>query len=43
VTYSLKADPNGRQPAMLAGPAIRGSVKKLLDEVRGEILARSAR
>ena len=43
VTYHLKADPNGRQPAMLARPAIRGSVKKLLDEVRTEILARAAR
>ena len=43
VTYRLKADPNGRQPAMLAKSAIRGSVKKLLDEVRGEILARAAR
>ena len=43
VTYRLKADPNGRQPAMLARSAIRGSVKKLLDEVRGEILARAAR
>ena len=43
VSYYLKADPNGRQPAMLAGAAIRGSVKKLLDEVRDEILARSAR
>jgi carbon monoxide dehydrogenase subunit G len=43
VTYRLKADPNGRQPAMLARSAIRGSVKKLLDEVRDEILARAAR
>lgn len=43
VTYRLKADPNGRQPAMLARAAIRGSVKKLLDEVREEILARSMR
>lgn len=43
VTYRLKADPNGRQPAMLARSAIRGSVKKLLDEVRSEILARAAR
>ena len=43
VTYRLKADPNGRQPAMLARSAIRGSVKKLLDEVRQEILARAAR
>ena len=43
VTYRLKADPNGRQPAMLARSAIKGSVKKLLDEVRSEILARAAR
>jgi carbon monoxide dehydrogenase subunit G len=43
VTYRLKADPTGRQPAMLARSAIRGSVKKLLDEVRTEILARAAR
>ena len=43
VTYRLKADPNGRQPAMLAKSAIRGSVRKLLDEVRGEILARAER
>lgn len=43
VTYRLKADPNGRQPAMLARSAIRGSVKKLLTEVRNEILARAAR
>jgi carbon monoxide dehydrogenase subunit G len=43
VTYQLKADPNGKQPAVLARSAIRGSVKKLLDEVRTEILARAAR
>lgn len=43
VTYALKADPNGRQPAMLARPAIKGSVQKLLDEVREEILARTVR
>jgi carbon monoxide dehydrogenase subunit G len=43
VTYRLKADPNGRQPAVLARSAIRASVKKLLDEVRTEILARAAR
>jgi carbon monoxide dehydrogenase subunit G len=43
VTYQLKADPNGRQPALLARSAIRGSVKKLLDEVRTEILARASR
>jgi hypothetical protein len=43
VTYRLKADPTGRQPAMLAKSAIRGSVKQLLDEVREEILARGAR
>lgn len=43
VSYRLKADPTGRQPAMLARPAIRGSVKKLLDEVKSEILARQAR
>ena len=43
VTYRLKADPTGRQPAMLAKSAIKGSVKKLLDEVRQEILARAGR
>ena len=43
VRYRLKADPTGRQPAMLAKSAIKGSVKKLLDEVREEILARAAR
>lgn len=43
VTYRLKADPNGRQPAMLARSAIGGSVRKLLDEVRHEMLARAAR
>lgn len=43
VTYALRADPSGRQPAMLARSAIKGSVKKLLDEVREEILARAAR
>ena len=43
VTYRLTADPNGRQPAMLARSAIKGSVRKLLDEVRHEILARAAR
>jgi carbon monoxide dehydrogenase subunit G len=43
VTYQLKADPNGKQPSVLARSAIRGSVKKLLDEVRTEILARAAR
>ena len=43
VTYRLKADPNGRQPAMLARSAIGGSVRKLLDEVRLEMLARAAR
>lgn len=43
VTYRLKADPNGRQPAMLAKSAIRGSVKTLLDEVRKEIVTRGAR
>ena len=43
VTYRLKADPTGRQPAMLAKSAIRGSVKKLLDEVRREMLTRAAR
>jgi carbon monoxide dehydrogenase subunit G len=43
VTYRLKADPNGKQPAMLARSAIRGSVRKLLDEVRHEMLARAAR
>ena len=43
VTYRLKADPTGRQPAMLAKSAIRGSVKTLLDEVRQEMRARGAR
>ena len=43
VTYRLTADPNGRQPAMLARSVIKGSVRKLLDEVRHEILARAAR
>ena len=43
VTYHLTADPNGRQPAVLARSAIKGSVRKLLDEVRHEILARAAR
>ena len=43
VTYRLTADPNGRQPAMLAKSAIRGSVKRLLDEVRAEMLTRGAR
>ncbi len=43
VTYRLKADPTGRQPAMLAKSAIKGSVTTLLNEVRQEILARAAR
>jgi carbon monoxide dehydrogenase subunit G len=43
VTYRLKADPTGRQPAMLARSAIRNSVKKLLDEVKNEIIARTPR
>jgi carbon monoxide dehydrogenase subunit G len=43
VTYRLKADPTGRQPAMLAKSAIKGSVKMLLTEVRQEIVARGAR
>src|SRR5688572_4767117 len=43
VTYRLKADPTGRQPAMLAKSAIKGSVKTLLDEVRKEMVARGAR
>ena len=43
VTYHLKADPTGRQPAMLARPAMGGSVKKLLQEVRSEMIARTAR
>jgi hypothetical protein len=43
VTYRLKANPTGRQPAMLAKSAIRGSVRQLLDEVRAEMLARGAR
>ena len=40
VTYRLKADPTGRQPAMLAKSAIGGSVKRLLEEVREEMIAR---
>jgi carbon monoxide dehydrogenase subunit G len=43
VIYRLKADPTGRQPAMLAKSAIKGSVRQLLDEVRQEILSRAAR
>jgi uncharacterized membrane protein len=43
VTYRLTADPAGRQPAMFARPAIRGSVRQLLEEVRAEILTRVAR
>ena len=43
VSYRLKADPTGRQPAMLAKSAIRGSVKQLLDEVRAEMVTRGAR
>jgi hypothetical protein len=43
VTYRLKADPTGRQPAMLAKSAIRGSATQLLDEVREEMLTRGAR
>ncbi len=43
VRYRLTADPTGRQPAMLARSALKGSVKKLLDEVRDEILVRAAR
>jgi hypothetical protein len=43
VTYRLKADPTGRQPAMLAKSAIKGSVKRLLDEVRAEMLTRGSR
>lgn len=43
VNYRLKADPIGRQPSMFARPAMRGSVKKLLDEVRAEIIARALR
>jgi len=43
VRYRLTADPTGRQPAMLARSAIKGSVRKLLDEVRDEIIARAAR
>lgn len=42
VSYRLKADPTGRQPGMLAKSAIRGSVRKLLDEVRAEIIARAS-
>ena len=43
VKYLLKADPSGRQPAMLARSALRSCVKKLLDEVRTEMLARAMR
>lgn len=43
VTYRLKADPTGRQPAMLAKSAIKGSVTQLLDQVRAEMLTRGAR
>ena len=43
VAYRLKADPTGRQPAMLAKSAIRGSVKQLLAQVRAEMLTRGAR
>jgi hypothetical protein len=43
IIYRLKADPTGRQPAMLARSAIKSSVRQLLDEVRHEILARAAR
>jgi hypothetical protein len=42
VTYRLKADPTGRQPAMLAKSAIKSSVKVLLDEVRNEMIARAS-
>jgi len=41
VEYRLKADPVGRQPSLLARSAIRGSVTKLLNEVRREILVRA--
>jgi hypothetical protein len=43
VSYRLKADPNDRQRAMLARSAMRSSIRKLLNEVRNEILARAAR
>ena len=43
VTYRLKADPTGAQAPIVAGRAIRSSVKKLLDEVRSEMLARAGR
>jgi len=40
VTYRLKANPNGSQPGIIARPVIRGSVRKLVHEVRREIEAR---
>jgi hypothetical protein len=43
VTYELKADPVGSQPGFVAKPAMRANVQKLLDDVRREILTRSAR
>jgi len=43
VTYHLKAAPTGGQPAALTRAAMRGNVKRLLEEVRTEILARAAR
>lgn len=43
VTYHLKAAPTGGQPAALTRAAMRGNVKRLLEEVRNEILARAAR
>ena len=43
VTYHLKAAPTGGQPAALTRAAMRGNVKRLLEEVRAEILARAAR
>ena len=43
VIYRLKADPTGAQAPIVAGRAIRSSVKKLLDEVRSEMLARAGR
>jgi carbon monoxide dehydrogenase subunit G len=43
VTYRLVAEPNVQQPANLARAAMRGIVRRLLEEVRHEVLARAAR
>jgi carbon monoxide dehydrogenase subunit G len=42
VTYRLNADPNGRQPALVARSVLRSGVKKLMRELRTEIESRSA-